>query len=111
MLEHYDPSGAWRDKDKGKPVNASTTLDDGIHVDGLSEFRRYVLDRRADELTRNVITRLLSFALGRELRFTDEATVLDLMAQAKQDGYQARTLLHRLVQSAPFKMQNNATSN
>ena len=111
VLEHYDPSGAWRDKDKGKPVNASTTLDDGIHVDGLSEFRRYVLDRRADELTRNVITRLLSFALGRELRFTDEATVLDLMAQAKQDGYQARTLLHRLVQSAPFKMQNNATSN
>lgn len=111
VLEHYDPSGAWREKDRGKPVNASTTLDDGTHVDGLTEFRRYVLDRRADDLARNVITRLLSFALGRELRFTDEATVLDLMRQTKKDGYKARTLLHRLVQSAPFKMQNNATSN
>jgi hypothetical protein len=41
------------------------------------------------------------------LRFTDEATVLDLMEQTKKDGYHARTVLHRLVQSAPFRQQNN----
>ena len=111
VLEHYDPSGAWREKDKGKPINAATVLDDGTAVDGLTEFRRYVLDRRADDLTRNVITRLLAFALGRELRFTDEATVLELMQQTKKDGYKARTLLHRLVQSAPFKTQNNSAKN
>jgi hypothetical protein len=111
VLEHYDPSGAWREKDKGKPVNAATVLDDGTAVNGLAEFRRYVLDRRADDLTRNVITRLLAFALGRELRFTDEATVLELMEQAKRDGYQARTLLHHLVRSAPFREQNNSASN
>jgi hypothetical protein len=109
VLEHYDPTGAWRERDKGKPVNASTVLDDGATVNGLPEFRRYVLDRRAEDLTRNVISRLLAFALGRELRFTDEATVLELMEQAKRDGYQARTLLHRLVQSAPFREQNNST--
>jgi hypothetical protein len=111
VLEHYDPSGAWREKDKGKPVNAATVLDDGSAVNGLAEFRRYVLDRRADDLTRNVITRLLAFALGRELRFTDEATVLELMEQAKRDGYQARTLLHHVVRSAPFREQNNSASN
>jgi len=111
VLEHYDPTGAWREKDKGKPVNASTVLDDGTTVNGLAEFRRYVLDRRADDLTRNFITRLLAFALGRELRFTDEATVLELMQQTKKDGYKARALLHRLVQSAPFKTQNNSAKN
>jgi hypothetical protein len=77
-------------------------------VNGLAEFRRYVLDSRADDLTRNVITRLLTFALGRELRFTDEAIVLELMQQTKNNGYKARTLLQRLVQSAPFREQNNA---
>ena len=111
VLEHYDPTGAWRDRDKGKPVNASTVLDDGTSVDGLPEFRRYVLDQRVDDLTRNFIRRLLAFALGRELRFTDEATVLDLMEQAKRDGYKARTLLHHIVRSAPFRQQNNTTSN
>jgi hypothetical protein len=111
VLEHYDPTGAWRDSDKGKPVNASTVLDDGIAVDGLTEFRHYVLDQRADDLIRNVISRLLAFALGRELRFTDEAAILDLMEQSKRDGYKARTLLHHLVQSAPFLHQNNTTSN
>ena len=111
VLEHYDPAGAWRDRDKGKPVNASTVLDDGTPVDGLPEFRRYVLDQRADDITRNVISRLLAFALGRELRFTDEATILDLMEQSKRDGYKARALLHHLVQSAPFRLQNNTTSN
>jgi hypothetical protein len=111
VLEHYDPSGAWREKDKGKPINAATVLDDGTAVNGLAEFRRYVLDRRADDLTRNVITRLLTFALGRELRFTDEATVLELMQQTKNDGYKARVLLQRLVQSTPFKTQNNSAKN
>jgi len=111
VLEHYDPSGAWREQDKGKPINAATILDDGTAVNGLAEFRRYVLDRRADDLTRNVVTRLLTFALGRELRFTDEATVLELMQQTKNDGYKARTLLQRLVQSTPFKTQNNSTKN
>ena len=111
VLEHYDPSGAWRDTDRGRPVNASTTLDDGTAVDGLPEFRRYLLDRRADDLTRNVITRLLAFALGRELRFTDEATAMALLEQTRQDGHHARTLLHHLVQAAPFRQQNNADQN
>ena len=99
VLEHYDPAGAWRDRDKGKPVNASTVLDDGTEVDGLPEFRRYVLDQRADDITRNVISRLLAFALSSELIFTDEATILELMEQSKHDGHKPRTLLHHLVQS------------
>lgn len=111
VLEHYDPVGTWRDKDKGKPVNASTVLDDGTAVDGLVEFRRYLVDRRSDDLTRNFICRLLAFALGRELRYTDEATVVDLMEQAKRDGYRARNLLHHIVRSMPFRHQNNTTSN
>ena len=94
------PQAHSRDRDKGKPVNASTVLDDGTEVDGLPEFRRYVLDQRADDITgRNVISRLLAFALGRELRFTDELTILELMEQSKHDGHKPRTLLHHLVQS------------
>jgi hypothetical protein len=111
VLEHYDPAGAWRDRDKGKPVNPSTVLDDGTAVDGLPEFRRYLLEQRADDLTRNVISRLLAFALGRELRFSDEATIRDLMKQAKHDDYRARTVLHHIVRSTPFRQQNNAKSN
>jgi hypothetical protein len=111
VLEHYDPMGAWRERDKGKLVNAGTVLEDGTAVNGLAGFRRYVLDRHADDLTRNVITRLLTFALGRELRFTDEATVLELVEQTKIDGYKAGSLLQRLVQSTPFTSQNNSAKN
>jgi len=110
VLEHYDPLGAWRAMDRGKPVNASTTLDDGTAVNGLAEFRRYVLDRRAEDVARNFISRLLAFALGRELRFTDEATVRELLEQSKRDGYQARAILRRLVQTVPFRQQNNSRS-
>lgn len=111
VLEHYDSLGAWREKDRGKPVNASTTLDDGVQVQGLPEFRRYLLENRSEDLTRNFIIRLLSFALGREMRFTDEAMVLDLMNQTRQDGHRARTLLHHIVRSEPFQKQNNTREN
>jgi hypothetical protein len=33
------------------------------------------------------------------------------MQQTKNDGYKARVLLQRLVQSTPFKTQNNSAKN
>ena len=47
---HYDQFGAWREKDKGKPVCAETRLEDGTSIDGLVEFRNDVMTRRKDDL-------------------------------------------------------------
>ncbi|MEM7013819.1 MAG: DUF1592 domain-containing protein, partial [Verrucomicrobiota bacterium] len=110
VLEHYDQLGAWRDRDKGKPIDSSTILDDGTEVDGLREFQTYLLENRVDDLTRNLAKRLLAFALGREIRFTDEATVRAIVEQTKADGLTARSILHQIVLSEAFRMQDNSNN-
>ena len=109
VLEHYDQFGAWRDKDKGKPVSASTELEDGTSIDGLVEFRNYILTQRKDDFLRNITSRLFEFALGRKTEFTDEATIRDIMAKVAQNNYRARTLVYEIVNSEAFQNQVDST--
>ena len=110
VLENYDQFGAWRDKERGKPVNASTQLPDGTQVNGLAEFRDYVMNQRRDDFVRNVASRMLEFALGRKLTFSDEATVQSLLKTVSADNYRARTLIRAITQSSPFLQQNDETA-
>lgn len=105
VLEHYDQFGAWRDQVANKPVNARMKLPDGTTCDGLSDFRQHVINERRDDLVRNFAERLLEFALGRELRYSDEATVQNILHQCAEDGDRARTLLNAVVTSEPFLKQ------
>lgn len=108
VLENYDQFGVWRTQEKGKPIDSSTTLDDGTKLAGLSEFQDYVLEHRVDDLTRNLTKRLLAFALGRETRYTDEATIRSIIDAVKAENLGARSLLHHVVLSEPFRKQNNS---
>lgn len=107
VLEHYDQFGAWRDADRGNPVDAATKLLDGAEVDGLVEFKRYVIEKRRDDFIRNITKRMFEFALGREARYSDEATIREITAALEEAGFRARTLIHGIVASDAFQQQNN----
>lgn len=105
VLEHYDQFGAWRNKVANKRVNARMELPDGTNCDGLPEFRNHVITKRRDDLVRNFAERLLEFALGRELRYSDEATVRKILSQVEEKGFGARDLLYEVIESEPFLKQ------
>ena len=69
VLEHYDQFGAWRSKDRGQAISAATTLDDGTKVDGLTEFKTYLIEERREDFLRNLTERLFEFSLGRKAAF------------------------------------------
>jgi hypothetical protein len=106
VLENYDQFGAWRTKDRGKAVSAATTLDDGTQVNGLAEFKEYVIKERRDDFIRNITERLFEFALGRKAVFTDEAMIRDIMKQVEADDFRARTLIREIVASEAFQTQS-----
>lgn len=107
VLENYDFLGAWRDTEAKKPVDTATTLEDGTPLTGLHDFKRYLLDHRADDFTRNMTERLLGFALGRRLHFYDEALIRDIVTQVKTDQYQLHTALRAIIRSSAFQKQND----
>ena len=107
VLEHYAQFGAWRDKDRGKPVSARTTLVDGVEVNGLTEFKQYLLKRRKKDFIRNITERMFEFALGRQIQYSDEATIQKILHAVADDDFRARTLIKEIVRSDAFLTQSN----
>jgi len=103
-LENYDAIGRWRTEDAGKPVDNSGELPDGTKFQGPEQLKAALIERK-DLFLRNLTDRMLGYALGRGLTLKDSCAVDDIVAQVKDNGYQARTLIEGIVLSAPFRYQ------
>lgn len=122
-LESYDVIGGWRDRFRtlaptgtqvrlrvegrnvryrlGPPVDAAGELPSGETFADFAGFQRLLL-ARGDDIVRCVAEKLLTFATGRELGFSDRPELDRLVAASKAGGHRARNLLHLVVQSPLF---------
>ncbi|MEO2025972.1 MAG: DUF1585 domain-containing protein, partial [Fuerstiella sp.] len=71
----------------------------------LTGLSQTLLHERLDELTTQLTRKMLSYALGRQLEYYDEATVRDLVQQLQADGRRLQTVVHAIVQSDTFQMK------
>jgi hypothetical protein len=101
-FEHYDPIGAWRDKDGKNPVDASATLSDGTSVQGVAELKKLLATARRDDFVRCLAEHLLTYALGRKLEPYDRPAVQEVVKAAARDGYRFSRLALEVVRSYPF---------
>ena len=110
-LENFDAVGLWRDevrRQKGKrfdklPVNAVDTLPDGQELNGVDGLRRYLLNNRKQQFARALVTRLLTYALGRKLELTDEPAIDDLTNKFVKNDYRLGDLVTQIVTSESFQ--------
>lgn len=86
----------------GAPVDSSGMLADGRTFDGFRQFRKFLADE-PEILTRTLTVKLLTFATGRELGFSDRAEVDRIVKTAAATDYRIRDLIHHCVQSDIFK--------
>jgi hypothetical protein len=105
-LENYDMVGRWRTNDPGGPVDSSARLPDGTEFTGATDFKKYLVERRAEDFTRSLTESVLAYALGREIAYYDTPAVNTIVDAVKSSGYHARTLLRQVVASYPFRFQN-----
>jgi len=101
-LENFDAVGKWRDQDGGKPIDSSAELTDGTKFHGSDELKAVLLERK-DLFVRNLVNKMLGYALGRGLTLQDSCTVDNIMAQLRENDYKAETLIDAIVLSTPFR--------
>ncbi len=122
-LESFNPIGAWRDRFRsigegekvvvpvqngwtryrtGPPVDASGRLADGRTFDGFLEFRDHLADD-PDGLTRALAEKLLVFATGRELGFSDRAELDRITRESAASGRGVGDLVRLVVTSEIFR--------
>jgi mono/diheme cytochrome c family protein len=101
-LENFDVIGGWRTVDEaGKPVDASGSTVGGEKVDGLSGLRALLL-AQPEQFPRTLTEKLLTYALGRRLEYTDQPAVRKIVRDAAAGGYRWSSLVLGIVESQPF---------
>jgi hypothetical protein len=102
-LEHFDATGRWRESDQGAEIN-STISWSGRTVDSPKTFREALLSR-SDEFNRTVTEKLLTYALGRGVEYSDAPTVRQLDRDLARNDHRWSTLILGIVNSTPFQMR------
>jgi len=101
-LENFDAIGRWRQEDKnGEPIDAAGELPSGESFSSPKDLKA-IIAGRSDALARNVLEKLMAYALGRRLEGYDEIVVDDLMDRLAADDYRMQTLVSAVVTSYPF---------
>ena len=86
----------------GPAVDSSGQLLDDRRFTDFKQFRDY-LAQDQDVLARTLARKLLTFATGRELGFSDRDEIEQIVKTSSSTKYGVRDLIHLVVQSEIFR--------
>lgn len=86
----------------GLPVDATGTTADGQPFKDVREFKRLLLSDKKP-ISNGLTRKILTYALGRRVGFSDRPAVERIVQQTAQKGYGFRSLIHEVVQSELFQ--------
>jgi len=103
-LENFDVTGTWRTRDEGGAIDSSGKLPGGGTFSGPQGLKQLLLSK-PDPFVNATVTRLLTYALGRELDSRDQPAIRQIMRDAEAGGYRFEDLITAIVNSVPFQMR------
>ncbi|MEO8307901.1 MAG: DUF1592 domain-containing protein [Pseudomonadota bacterium] len=108
-LENFDGVGHWREKDRlaETVIDASGVLPDGTKVTGPVDLRNALM-KNPDQFVQTLTTKLMIYATGRPMEWSDMPVIRGIVRTAAKDDYRFATLLTAIVKSPPFRMQEVA---
>jgi hypothetical protein len=111
-LENFDADASWRVNQGGEggvPIDARVTLFDGQDVSGPDGLRTALL-RYSPQFVRMFSEKLMTYAVGRGLTYTDMPTVRAIAGNAGRAQNRFSALVLGVVRSNQFQMRVKATS-
>jgi hypothetical protein len=106
-LEGFDGIGrSRRTGEDGGAIDTSGELPDGTAFKGPAELRDALLLSK-EQFRNTVIEKLLTYALGREVTYSDGPTVRDIARKAASSNDSLYQLIVGVTQSVPFQMRRS----
>lgn len=102
-LEHYDPIGAYRSIDGGKPVDASGNMPDGSTFTDALDMVALLSER--DDFTRCTVKHAATYALGRGFD-SEDPYLAEIVADAEARGFTLEDLAIAIATNDVFRMRN-----
>lgn len=104
-METFDAIGRYRTEENGKPIDNSSSLPDGTPVVGVEGVRQLIL-KNPDMFVEAITTKLLMYALGRNIQYYDEPAIRTIVRNAAKSNNTFASLVLGVTNSLPF--QNRA---
>ena len=102
-LDNFDVTGAWRIKDNEVPVDVAGDLYDGTRMEGAAGLRQALI-KHQDLFYTSFTERMLTYALGRRLDYTDMPLVRSIIREAGKKDNKLSAYVLGVVNSPAFKM-------
>ena len=90
--------------DGGKPIDSSGVTPDGFEMEGPADLRQFLVNH-PEQFVQTATERLLTYALGRGVEYSDMPVVRQIMRESQPSGYRWSSLLVGVVRSMPFQMR------
>ncbi|MFK7909779.1 MAG: DUF1588 domain-containing protein, partial [Akkermansiaceae bacterium] len=87
---------------KTEKVDAIAKVPHGPEVDGLPGLKKFLLKDRDEDIAKNVVKRLLTYGLGRELTYRDRYVVEDLLEKSEKKDYKLQDIIVSVCQNDLF---------
>jgi mono/diheme cytochrome c family protein len=101
-MENFDAVGVWRDKEAGKPIDATGELPGGVRFDGPVELKRVMLGK-GEQFVQNLSEKMLTYATGRGTEPFDRPTIQKITQSVEDDQYRMQSLIEAVVLSDAFR--------
>jgi hypothetical protein len=101
-LENYYALGQWRMKKHGQAIYTSGVFPDGSKFSGPAEMKKILMQRK-DKFVRHLVKKVLGYALGRGLIFSDQCETKRIIKALEENDYKFSTLIIETIKSRPFR--------
>jgi hypothetical protein len=106
-LENFDADGHWRTKQGGEggtAIDTAVQLFDGQQVNGPGELRQALL-RYSPQFVRMFIERMMTYAVGRGMEYTDMPVIRAIARDVARDDNRFSAVVLAVVKSPQFQMR------
>jgi hypothetical protein len=105
-LENFGPMGRFR----SKGIDAAGKLPGGQEFSTPAELKKVLKSDFQGQIRRNIVVRMLSYALGRRLRYYDEPVISLLVRDLEKGEDRLHLLIEGIVRSVPFQYRAPSTA-
>ena len=106
-LDNFDPTGRWRVRENGMPLDTAGDFYDGSKVNSLNDLVAALL-KRPEPLVRTFAGNLMAYALGRRVEYYDMPTIRAITKAAAANDYKMSSFMIGVIKSDAFRMKRVA---